>query len=206
MATGKTKAALPHVMRPSSAAINFIARPALVKVGTPHTTFHINEELLCSGSEFFKAALKKDWHEEPEELYPWKEHVEAYALGDLLMDVDFKDAIMDALMVGMFTKSRQQGSYCIPGPGHRKALYEVTLPGCKARKMLAHRIADGAATVIKDSEDPAMLYDIMQILADKSQSNLIVATARCDFHEHEKGEENCYRKKFAKPFMFDDFW
>ncbi|KXT07544.1 hypothetical protein AC578_10138 [Pseudocercospora eumusae] len=242
MATNKTKASLTHVMRPSSAAINFIARPAMVKVGTPHTTFHVNEELLCSGSEFFKAALQKEWREGqmhvvelpeqspetfnvylnwlyqkqvfvgieadegPELSWPWSKQIQAYALGDLLMDIDFKDAIVDALMVLMHTKAQTPALYRLPSASNRKLLYKVTATGGKARKMLAHRIAEGPFGLINDNEDPAMLYDIIQKLAEKNRSRSIVAAARCDFHEHEDGEENCYRKKFAKPFIFDKYW
>lgn len=207
----------------------------MVKVGTPPTTFHVQQEHLANASDFFANALERDWDKDqqralelPEQdpatfnIYlNWlfcrrislssAEHEDvcsksigriilAYALGDALLDSDFKDAVSDALILECTTL--QDDQYWVPHLEDRKILYWSTRRGSKLRSILVHMVALHDVEVISDEEPHELLLDLTRLKMNgtekKTPGKMVEAVANCEFHEHERGFENCYRAKYAQ--------
>ncbi|EME79232.1 uncharacterized protein MYCFIDRAFT_199058 [Pseudocercospora fijiensis CIRAD86] len=127
--------------------------------------------------------------------------IEAYALGDMLMDVDFKDAVTDAMIAGSLTPDNEV--YYVPATSDRIKLYDKTAPGAKIRQALVHLMATkGATRLVEEQDHPAFLVDVAKKLGEElkggKDESVLVATAKCKYHEHKEGDENCYRTKYAK--------
>ncbi|EME43806.1 hypothetical protein DOTSEDRAFT_117400, partial [Dothistroma septosporum NZE10] len=60
--------------------------------------------------------------------------IDAYALGDMLLDVDFKDAVLDAMAANWLTT--QNDLFYIPSAHQRAYLYGQTPAGSKLRQLL----------------------------------------------------------------------
>ncbi|CAK4031842.1 hypothetical protein AC578_10138 [Lecanosticta acicola] len=133
--------------------------------------------------------------------------IEAYTLGDSLMDADFKDAVTDAFSVHFITP--EDNTRWMPHSEDIKDLYERTASTSKLRKLLIFLVSslNNVHEVISGEEIPSYLADLAKFLFEnrnslpdwKSSSH---AVARCEFHEHEEGEEKCYRTKYHAPFTF----
>lgn len=228
---------------------SFATESVIILVGSPATTFRVNGNILGQNSEFFRAALKKEWTEGqtrvvqlPEEnaatfntYLNWvyqhdiyldinegqtiQEHgqyinyVLAYALGDILMDFDFKDAVSDAFLAATYVKESgrgERGGPWVPSSCVRREIYRMTPDTSLFRKMLVHRMTMATCCKLLDLEDsPQFVIDVALKLVEKDPEDVKMAAAKCKYHEHEPGEKNCYRKKYhqvrklaaQEPFM-----
>lgn len=212
-----------------------------VKVGSPHTTFHVHENIISDASEFFAKALKKEWLEGRERTVELPEQnaesfnvylnwlycrriylnaededglasttqvsriVKAYALGDVLLDSDFKDAVSDAFVLQCTTFSKEKSTYYIPHAKSRTLVYESTCEGSKLRALLVHRVAQSNAKFLSDEDHYTFLLDLAKYQMDCNERNsteaTLAAASECAFHEHQPGQENCYRIKYAQAVM-----
>ncbi|KAI6800157.1 hypothetical protein KC363_g861 [Hortaea werneckii] len=122
----------------------------------------------------------------------------AYALGDRLLDRDFKDAVTDAIAYYMIMEKDDQGyEYRLPCDSSINMLYSTTVPGCTARRLVEHSIAALLnKSFVSEKFNPAFLVGLVQELSKKKRDDLEDAVARCAFHEHAPGAANCYRNKF----------
>ncbi|KAI5366679.1 hypothetical protein Slin14017_G043190 [Septoria linicola] len=116
----------------------------------------------------------------------WAEHaphiplVEAYALGNAIMDGDFRDAITDAFMVTCATEF--EGQTRLPDRATRQLFYSKTPDGSQLRKLL-------------------FLVDLARNYDERDAESVKVAVAKCRYHEHAAGQENCYRKRYGTARM-----
>lgn len=140
------------------------------------------------------------------DLSPWPVMIEAYALGDFLLNADFKDALTDAM--ALTTMPSADGVWQFPPTPFRRLLYNTTTPGSKARDLLVHTMRRTSSHHLTFDDDPALLRDIaearrkQQLRADSGAVVLPpkfthLAAAECVFHEHPPGAENCYRARYA---------
>ncbi|KAI6874849.1 hypothetical protein KC338_g1015 [Hortaea werneckii] len=122
----------------------------------------------------------------------------AYALGDRLLDPDFKDAVTDAIAYYMVMEKDGEGyEYPLPCDSSINMLYATTTPGCTARRLVEHSIAALLnKKFVSEKFHPAFLVGLVQELSKKKRDDLEDAVARCAFHEHAPGAVNCYRNKF----------
>ncbi|RMZ35020.1 hypothetical protein D0859_00839 [Hortaea werneckii] len=122
----------------------------------------------------------------------------AYALGDRLLDRDFKDAVTDAIAYYMIMEKDDQGyEYRLPCDSSINMLYSTTVPGCTARRLVEHSIAALLnKSFVSEKFNPAFLVGLVQELSKKKRDDLEDAVAKCAFHEHAPGAANCYRNKF----------
>lgn len=132
----------------------------------------------------------------PGKNYPFATLINAYALGDKLLDSDFKDAVTDA-MVLCFTIMTTNETI-VPHPGDRTKLYDKTAPSSKARRLLVHRMARIVNPELYGEVDcHTFLLDVAQEAIRRDSKSTEEAAALCEFHEHAPGAENCYRTKYA---------
>ncbi|USW54882.1 hypothetical protein Slin15195_G082010 [Septoria linicola] len=136
----------------------------------------------------------------------WAEHaphiplVEAYALGNAIMDGDFRDAITDAFMVTCATEF--EGPTRLPDRATRQLFYSKTPDGSQLRKLLVHQMtAPGHATHLEASDDNQFLVDLARNYDERDAESVKVAVAKCRYHEHAACQENCYRKKYGTARM-----
>ncbi|KAK5133256.1 hypothetical protein LTR08_007990 [Meristemomyces frigidus] len=122
----------------------------------------------------------------------------AYVLGDALLDSDFKDAVVDAIVNEMHIQ-HQGNVYFFPVRQIRTFLYNSTTSASKLRQLLVQRIArsSNGSELLKEDDDPAFLLDFARAAMhkDKDKETTISATARCAFHEHARGK--CVRTRFG---------
>lgn len=124
--------------------------------------------------------------------------VEAYLLGDKILDVDYKEKVCDALAEDSLILRNAQ--LWVMGTRARRRLYEDTPAGAPVRRLLIVLLLmyQDVSPVVKADEPNALLHDIMSALvAGKpgSEKELREDIEACKFHEHEDGAENCYRNK-----------
>ncbi|KAI7239686.1 hypothetical protein KC330_g1790 [Hortaea werneckii] len=122
----------------------------------------------------------------------------AYALGDRLLDQDFKDAVTDAIGFYMVMEKDNEGyEYRLPCDSSINMLYSTTTPGCTARRLVEYSIAGLLdKNSVSNTFHPAFLVGLVKELSKKKRNDLEDAVARCAFHEHAPGAANCYRNKF----------
>ncbi|RMY66840.1 hypothetical protein D0863_08177 [Hortaea werneckii] len=122
----------------------------------------------------------------------------AYALGDRLLDQDFKDAVTDAIAFYMIMEKDNEGyEYRLPCDSSINMLYSTTTAGCTARRLVEYSIAGLLdKNSVSDTFHPAFLVGLVKELSKKKKNDLEDAVARCAFHEHAPGAANCYRNKF----------
>lgn len=122
----------------------------------------------------------------------------AYVLGDTLLDSDFKDDVTDAMVQSIYTRERDGDKFMIPDHKLRLALYNVTVAGCTARRLLVHRMARFKQPELLHEDDiGAFILDMAKEALVMDDVSTLDAAARCAFHEHATGVENCYRTKYA---------
>ncbi|KAK5120435.1 hypothetical protein LTR85_006374 [Meristemomyces frigidus] len=220
---------LPNCIIPEPEAFDFAAPALVVKVGSPATTYFVNEHLICNASMYFATAMKQEWREgrrrvldlcdeNPKtfniylnwlyrkklvigytedqnavEHSKWSCLVNAYILGDKLIDPDFKDVVTDAMVLLYLTK-RHAGVRVYPGCSHRVKLYENTTEGSKARKLFVHLFAAYKTPHAEIERDPKeFLVDLTRSLMLGTQEDFEKTAKTCLFHEHKDGV--CYRSK-----------
>ena len=136
----------------------------------------------------------------------WWNLVEAYILGDKLLDSDFKDAICDA--VAEKSQVDNAGEVLIFGPKHRRHLYENTVSGSPMRRLLCRRLCtlSDCDKIVEEDEPSAFLYDMTQELlraykrkrkiGEEGLTEFRRELEGCVYHEHAPGVENCYRTRY----------
>ncbi|OCL08417.1 hypothetical protein AOQ84DRAFT_293161, partial [Glonium stellatum] len=132
-----------------------------VIVGEAQSVFHVHEELVCAHSDFFKTAIKPEWAESypkvihlPEDdpvaflcYMQWlyckqlptskddecRQLARAYALGEKLLDIDFKNDVIDAMVAkaSIFV----DGIMKFPGSDAIEVLYYGTPESSPARRL-----------------------------------------------------------------------
>ncbi|KAF7195170.1 hypothetical protein HII31_03376 [Pseudocercospora fuligena] len=114
----------------------------------------------------------------------------------MLMDSDFKDVVTDAFIARIEGKSSADQNIYFPNSDCRVLLYQKTAPNSKLRQLLVHvmRQGEGSSGFLREEDTPTFLLDYAK--ADGS-INALAHAAECGYHEHEKGDENCYRTKYA---------
>ncbi|PIA93510.1 hypothetical protein CB0940_04764 [Cercospora beticola] len=123
----------------------------------------------------------------------------AYRLATKILDIDFHDAITDAMITHWSSYDAEEDRYWLPHQRFRKILYNLTSPGSKARALLVHRMTTHKATrAVNKHDHPAFLADFEKKLKEKDPDSASLAAAKCKYHEHMPGSENCYRNKFAR--------
>lgn len=132
----------------------------------------------------------------------WSLLINAYALGDKLLDGDFKDAVIDAMAA--LEHQTCDGRKYVPGVCARTFLYHMTTPGSTARKFLIHIMAR-AKNLLTEQDDHSLLLDIAKLNVDANAEDTINDAAGCEFHEHKIGQINCYRTKYVmEELVFSD--
>ncbi|CZT19478.1 uncharacterized protein RCC_05329 [Ramularia collo-cygni] len=127
----------------------------------------------------------------------WELGILIYALGDKLLDLDFKDAISDVAAIMLSTVD---GLTWMPR-GHEHLLYEKLARDSKLNLLLTHKYArlSNIGDVMDESWPAGLLFNISQellrVAKEKPVESSDNAAARCVFHEHAPGAENCYRAK-----------
>ena len=122
--------------------------------------------------------------------------IKAYALGDKLLDSDPKDAVTDTMVLSF--APNDDNAVFLPNSSKRRTLYESTVSQSPARRLLVHRLARTTdPSLIKDKDHHTFLVDLAQEALKREVETTEEAAARCAFHEHAPGAENCYRNKYA---------
>lgn len=138
-------------------------------------------------------------HETPEKNGVTARLILAYRLATRILDIDFHDAITDAMITHWNSYDAEEDRYWLPHQRFRKILYNLTSPGSKARALLVHRmVTRKAARAVNNNDHPEFLADFEKKLKEKDPDSAPLAAAKCRYHEHMPGSENCYRTKFSR--------
>lgn len=123
----------------------------------------------------------------------WSQVIASYVLGDKLLDVDFKDAVVDTMAALMMQRDKN-GMCHLPNPRERIQLFQSTMPGCMARKLLIHQMARAKYMLVED-DDPALIFAVAKLTVKPDSEDTPQVAARCEFHEH--GQKQCHRTKYT---------
>lgn len=143
-----------------------------------------------------RGILPLDWDEEDGDDI-WVPIVLTYSLGDALLDVSFKDAITDAVSV-MLKTIRSDGHSWMPDEEGLSLAHDKLPWDSKLNLLFAHSYArlPNASDLINETQPAGLLFNMTQELIRPFEETKD-AVARCVFHEHAPGAENCYRSKRA---------
>ncbi|KAI9661303.1 MAG: hypothetical protein M1821_009630 [Bathelium mastoideum] len=131
--------------------------------------------------------------------------IEAFILGDKLLDIDFKDAVVDAI-VHLTMKPDANGTWAIPPGKNVSRLYERTLKGSKARRMMVDLHVMSATPRMFDSEEMKDEYcfdfvvELLRAMFEESRdpqgkaNTLLRWRNQCQYHEHGTGNP-CYKDR-----------
>lgn len=129
----------------------------------------------------------------------------AYALGEFLQDVNFRDAVLDAMLI----KSRSKvsdGRTWFPGGPAIRYIYEGTPESSAARRLLVdlytyHGHGDWLkGWADKDDLPKQFLLDLaIAALTERSRpsSSLAKEKGACEYHEHRPDPNSCYKNYSA---------
>jgi hypothetical protein len=133
---------------------------------------------------------------------PFSRVARAYLLGDRLADIDFQDAATDSMLKIHFLEDADGGTYSIDKPV-RNRIYQNTKPESKLRQLLVHIASFYGTTEVYGLEDDVQfLIDLANSRKCGVGDSPAVIGARCGFHGHKEGLENCYRTKYRASTMF----
>lgn len=194
--------------------------------------FIVYETLIRNRSLFFEAAMNHDWKEAAERLIQLPEHrpdvfaiylecinfqrisasdsrtlVDAYILGDVLQDADFRDAIIDVLADTFVRKS-------VFTTKMFEYVYDNTPDGSPIRRFFVdtltyiHNADRWIANLRKRPLVPVdVLFDLLAGLAKLKATDQKIRwkdapfhTNMCHYHEHK--EETCYKVKYLSVLGF----
>lgn len=130
----------------------------------------------------------------------WTRMFRAYALGDKLCDINFKDSLTDAAAV-WFTRTG------LPSAKPLHTLYESTLPGSPMRLLMTCELAKREDQIksIDESWPHALTIDLVKLLKFPNEHFLessFQLACGCAFHEHSLRRslsERCYRAGAKNP-------
>lgn len=155
-----------------------------------------------------RVCIAPDRHDGREDGQPISDGVKAYLCGSVLLDSDFMDAVLDALTVDLCTF--EDGTNFLPHEDLIALAYDKTPQDSILRKLLVYRHANAKniSELITENHDPRFVLELAKLTAGSTRpppcsGNVISAAARCDFHEHKPGVEDCYRTKYNAPFSFN---
>jgi hypothetical protein len=136
--------------------------------------------------------------EKPSDCLPDERILDAYVLGDKLIDIDFKDAVCDLMAINLSTLLYGWRTYSVPAPEFRCALYDRTQTLSKLRQLLVRGLMelDFPGEAIERGDDPDFLFDCVAFAKSFHSGPVVAAVARCAFHEHVRGFQSCYRSKY----------
>lgn len=129
----------------------------------------------------------------------------AYVLGDMFLDGDFKDAVIDAI-IDKSTSKASDGQYWYPVGPVIRYIYDNTLHPSKARSLLVDLYtASGHGEWLSDWAQPGdlpkeFLHNLAISLLDKRNYNGVdrPGNSSCTYHEHGTDGKFCYRSKLPK--------
>ncbi|PNP41617.1 hypothetical protein TGAMA5MH_06546 [Trichoderma gamsii] len=129
----------------------------------------------------------------------------AYVLGEMLQDVNFRDAVLDAILVKSRSKASDGQNWFPVGPAIRY-IYEGTPESSAARRLLVdlytyHGYADWLTQwANKDDLPKQFLLDLaIATLAKRPHPSapLALKAGTCDYHEHLPDSNSCYLNLLA---------
>ena len=193
--------------------------------------FRVHENLIRGRAPFFEKALSRDWKESEEKivklplqepktfelyknwLYSFRIYsqtdiaeylllVNAYIMGDMLQDPDFKDAIIDAIV----DKAAPVSIYPL---ALTKNVYENTLPASPLRRLFVdfHVAGSGNPDGWWYNDPQNSTYYTVEALfhiaggLDKHRVHGFNSQKApflhkpCHYHEHVKAEKTCYKER-----------
>jgi hypothetical protein len=173
-----------------------------VVVGTNGNTYPVHESLICASSNFFQTARKPEWSagnpgvvdlsdEMPDifEVYlhwlyfktfptiqdqdpEYMELGQCYVLGEKLLDVKFKNAVIDAMSDVL--ENQPEDDVFIPGPLTIETVYEGTPKGSPARALLVDMWAVKAGKFGKADLDECPPEFAIDLAKEFLELNLLV--------------------------------
>ncbi|KAH7092169.1 hypothetical protein FB567DRAFT_625224 [Paraphoma chrysanthemicola] len=171
-----------------------------------HTDFSVHENLIRLSSPCFEAALGRDWKESQERIVKLPDcnaHanlVKAYLLGDYLQDIDFKDAIMDAMIDWANEATRE----CSNTPAHSSVeIFQHTKSTSPLRwialDFTTWRLTNNFPMSMTDYQFPSdFLAIVVTTPTQRIRTNKIVRPPFLDkrfCHYHCHGDRTCYKDK-----------
>jgi len=126
----------------------------------------------------------------------WQRMIDVYCSGDKLGGIDFKDVVIDAMTTALLIDTSGNAHQYLPHPPRPAWIYARTTADAKARQLLVHHFARAnVAHLINADDHPEFLLDLSKESLTKDWESTPDAAARCKFHEHRLGADNCYRQK-----------
>ncbi|KAK4497222.1 hypothetical protein PRZ48_011672 [Zasmidium cellare] len=164
--------------------------------GHPSVAFNIYSKWLYSGSILSRTSFGL-FGSAPKEDSEWACLAHAFALGEELMDTEFKDTIMDALRAK--AQSYNGESIWPVAANVVRIIYDGTPAQSPARKFIVdiyHSHADATALDSTDGFPAEFLLDLSRIslsrrIKTKMTEPGACSTTSCVYHEHGK-EGKCY--------------
>lgn len=129
----------------------------------------------------------------------------SYVLGEMLQDVNFKDAVLDAILVKSRSNASDGRKWFPVGPAIRY-IYEGTPESSAARRLLVdlytyHGHAEWLTQWANQDDLPKQfLLDLaIATLANRPYppASLAQKAGTCDYHEHIPGPNSCYLNSSA---------
>ncbi|KAL7912615.1 hypothetical protein GGI35DRAFT_256867 [Trichoderma velutinum] len=126
----------------------------------------------------------------------------AYALGEFLGDINFKDAVLDVILIKSRSKASDGRSWFPVGPAIR-FIYEGTPETSAARRLLVDLYTYHGQgewlTQWSDQEDlpKQFLLDLAIAALTKRPHPLAQAKGTCEYHEHLPDPNSCYLNSSA---------
>ncbi|KAM0244828.1 hypothetical protein ACHAQJ_010712 [Trichoderma viride] len=127
----------------------------------------------------------------------YEQLAKAYALGEMLQDVNFKDAVLDAIMIKSRSKASDGRCWYPIGPAIRY-IYEGTPESSAARRLLVDMYTyQGRGEwltewVNKDDLPKEFLLDLAIAALNKRPQPLAHKKGSCEYHEHLPDPNSCY--------------
>lgn len=123
----------------------------------------------------------------------------AYVLGELLQDVNFKDAVLDAILIKTNSKASDGQTWFPFGPAFRY-IYEGTPESSAARRLLVDLYTyHGHGDWLKGWADKDLPKEFLHDLAiaaltkrPRPSASLEEEKGACGYHEHQPDPSNCY--------------
>lgn len=129
----------------------------------------------------------------------------AYVLGEMLQDVNFKDAVLDAILIKSRTRASDGQTWFPVGPAIRY-IYDGTPESSAARRLLVDLYTYNAHAdwltqwANKDELPKEFLFDLAVATLGKRPcppASLAQKAGACEYHEHAPDPNSCYLNSSA---------
>ena len=125
----------------------------------------------------------------------WPLLINLYVLSIRLEDLDFADAVTDAMVSYFAHTKRSDWGLQLPISNWKHFLYDNTPPKAKVRRLLVQMYAHVRDPVLLDERDPAeFLAETSQAMMKGAAEDPLMSAATCCFHEH-GNSRSCYRDR-----------